>query len=265
MYEGREYASSFGHTFGGTVESHGIRVKNTKAPIQLLFDLDLSDPAIDVKIPGVNRLPLLYGLHYAGQVTDQRYIVHPDRSVEFFGLKRYSPDYVLECPDAFPETSLSLERAGFDSQKAEDALSCLQVFGLRHLPALELERAITLAYDKYWPELSERKNQFEHKDLTKQEYLESEAISPFWQHVNRFCDNPRCSSITYKVTGWIPFKVRGFMRKILCRGDWPIARDISRQESLREIGMWEFEHQELLVIFSHCPLCNTIHVTNQTS
>lgn len=236
VYEGREKASPFEHTYGGTVDSHGIRIKNTRAPLHLLFELDLSDPAIDVRIPGVTRLPLLYGLHFTGEITDQRYIVHPDRSVEFFKLEGYSPDFGLEFPDAFPESPVSLERASFNPHKAEDALSCLQVFGLKHLSESELERAITIAYDN-WPGLDVIEDWIVYKDLTKQEYLEFWGSPPFRQPggISRSCDNPKCSSITH----------------------------VSQQDSVRVIAMCKI--RGILVIFSQCHLCQNIHVTNQTS
>ena len=163
--EFRSTASPFGHTYGGTTAAHGFRVKNVKGAFHLLFDLDLNDPAIDVRIPGVSRLPLLYGLHFAGTTTDQQYIVHPDRRVEVFGLKGQSPDHDLEVPDAFPESPISLEKTAFDPAKADDALSYLQVFGLDHLSESELEKAIAKAYNK-WPGLDVDENWSIYKDST---------------------------------------------------------------------------------------------------
>ena len=262
--ESRNRSSQYQHTYGGTVDGHGIRVRNVRTPFHLLFDLDLRDPAIDVRIPGISRLPLLYGFNYSGTTTDQQYFVRPDKTIDVFGIDSSSPDFGVEIPASFPETPISFENTKYDPKNAEDALSQLQVFGLNHLPASELERAISIAYDK-WPGLDVYEDWSVYRDLTKKEYLELWGSPPFAQPggVSRRCQNPLCGSITYQFARWIPVPFRGLAKHLLQRRALPALGHTYQEDSLRVFAM--LNSAELVLIFSYCHLCHSIHVTNQAS
>ncbi len=255
---------AFAHTQGGTLSSHGISIPELRTPFHLLYDLDLQDPAIDISIPNLDALPLLYGLHYMGTTSDQMYKVGPNRVITVLGHRELTADFDYDVPDSFPELRISFEIRQLDLSRAEDALSMLQVFGLDNLSESELDRALEIAYDD-WPGLDVIEDWVVYKDSTKREYLEFWGSPPFWQPggLSDRCNNPNCPSVKYECYGWIPFPVRGRMRTLLRRENWRFAPDVTQTSTLRIIASCEWDG--ILVVFRLCDACHYIHVTNQAT
>lgn len=252
----------FAHTQGGTLASHGITIPELRTPFHLLFDLDLRDPSIDIMIPNLETLPLLYGLHYMGTTSDQVYKVGPNRVITVLRHRELTADFDYDQPDSFPECNLAFETRQLDLSTAEDALSMLQVFGLDDLNESELNKALDIAYDD-WSGLEVLEDWVVFKDLTRREYLEFWGSPPFWQPggFSDRCDNPNCPSVKYNRHGWLPFPVRGRLRTLLRRQDWQFAPDVTQTSTLRIIASCEWDG--ILLVFRFCDACHCVHVTNQ--
>lgn len=213
------------HTTGGSAST---LVRNSlSVPFDLLFSLDLSDPAVDLDIPLDDQgLPLVYGLDYVGHHGDQRYSINSDGTVDVAEADEFQPDGEHVPTNAEPQ-AMQLVDCQFDLSKAEDALSMLQVFGLSDLSEQELERALEIAYSSRYP-LEVYEDWQVYKDSTKREYLEFWGSKPFWQPggVSAFCSNNTCNGQNACVFA---------------------ACDTGR----------------LLVIFRYCPDCQSILTQNQ--
>jgi len=61
-----EGKSRFQHSFGGPSAHKGTTPRGHKQPLHLLYTLDLHDPAVGLRISGIQNLPLYYGFVYNG-------------------------------------------------------------------------------------------------------------------------------------------------------------------------------------------------------
>jgi hypothetical protein len=217
----------FQHSAGGTAQDTWLRNSDLEAPFDLLFTLDLSDPSIDIKIPGVTRLPLLYGMNYLAD-ADQSYHVINDDTVQVRDARPLKPNRDGDYGVDGTQRPIELVDRNLDLAKAEDALSMLQTFGLNDLDDAELARAIEIAYSgNYALEVIE--DWIVYKDSTRREYLEFWGSPPFWQPsgFSSKCERSHCSGSSVRVIACCPFG-------------------------------------ELLVIFRYCEVCHWIFTTNQT-
>ena len=225
-YLGVPRTDSARHSMGGAAAPL-MAGSSLPLPFDLLFTLDLDDPAIDLELsPNVRWLPLVYGFAYMGYYGEQRYGVYADGTFEVADELSLQPDED-GSPQVSSETGIELVDMGLDLSKAEDALSMLQVFGLGDLSESELERAIEIAYSPGYP-LDVNEDWIVYKDLTKQKYLEFWGSSPFWQPggISTSCSNPECGGQDAQV-----FATCG--------------------------------SSSALVIFRHCPDCQSILTHNQ--
>ena len=216
----------FHHSAGGTAQDTWLRNSGLVVPFDLLFTLDLADPAIDIQIPGVTRLPLLYGMNYLDE-PEQSYQVINDNTVQVRDARRLKYNRVEDYGvDRTPRPIELIDRK-LDLAKAEDALSMLQTFGLNELDEGELARAIEIAYSGDYP-LDVVEDWIVYRDSTKREYLEFWGSPPFRQPggFGSQCEGPNCSSNSVRVIACCPFDA-------------------------------------LLVIFRYCEVCHCIFTTNQ--
>lgn len=95
------------HQFGGVPPHQGIVPAGGTAPWQLLFTIDLTDPAIPIEIPGCRFLCLYNAFQYAHSLIQYRLI--SDSELEFVYQQdltvfssSFAPDPV--CPDVLPES-----------------------------------------------------------------------------------------------------------------------------------------------------------------
>lgn len=213
------------HTIGGSAST---LVRNSLSEsFNLLFTLDLTDPAVDLDIPlNEQRLPLVYGLDYVSYHGDQRYSINPDGTVDVAGAEEFRPGGVHVSTNTEPQ-GMQLVDCQFDLSKAEDALSMLQVFGLSDLSEQELERALEIAYSSRYP-LDVYEDWQVYKDSTKRQYLEFWGSEPFWQPggVSMYCSNKACDGRNARVFATCALET-------------------------------------LLVIFRYCPDCQSILTLNQ--
>ncbi|MFN7894240.1 MAG: hypothetical protein ACK5OC_28390 [Pirellula sp.] len=214
------------HLIGGSGEAV-LYQSRLSVSFDLLVSLDLTDPALDLEIsPNVGRLPLVYGIAYVGNHGAQRYNVLSDGTVKIADENALAPDGE-HVPSNKEERGIELVDCKFDLSRAEDALSMLQVFGLDDLSEREIERALKIAYSGRYA-LDVYEDWIVYKDLTKKQYLEFWGAPPFWQPggISTSCSNEICDGQNVRVFA-------------TC-----------------DIG-------SLLVIYRHCPDCQSILVSNQ--
>ena len=221
-------ASPFKHRIGGDSSEVMLQRDALTVPFDLLATLDLSDPALDrTRLPNVVKLPLVYGIDYVGYHGEQRYTVQEDGKVEIANTNSLKSDGDHTPPWKPTSEFVSLVDCDFDLSRAEDALTMLQVFGLKDLSEDELNRALEIAYsDEY--NLDVMEDWIVYRESTRQEYLEFWGSCPFWQPggVSTSCTKPGCKGDDAQVLATI---------------------DIGR----------------LLVIFRYCPDCQSTLAHNQ--
>ncbi|MEO1529538.1 MAG: hypothetical protein AAFX06_29290 [Planctomycetota bacterium] len=229
--EPRDVQGEYQHTRGGSAMESWLRNESLPLPFDLLFTLDLADPSVDLQIPGIKRLPLLYGMNYVEYSGDQSYRVTAEGTATILGSKNLTPNQGEPLIEAVAEAPVDFVDVGLDLSKAEDALKMLQVFGLGDLDESELQRALDIAYgDDY--NLDVLEDWIVYRESTKQEYLEFWGSQPFWQPggASDTCDTPDCPSGTH-------------------------------DSSVRVIAQCQVE--SLLVIFRYCNVCHTVFTLNQ--
>src|SRR5690348_12514283 len=76
------------HWFGGEPSHKGAIPPGREHPVHLLYDLDLTDPALGLasRFPGVSRLPLYNALQY--NCCDMVYRVVGDDAIEILAMDK---------------------------------------------------------------------------------------------------------------------------------------------------------------------------------
>ena len=119
-----ERSGPFHHIFGGTAADFGYRFINLEHPFHLIYRLDLSDPAIGVKLPGIDYLPLVYGFHYAEYGGEFTYRVSTNGEIAILkstGGLSWNPNFPYGGhPRSFPRRKLSLRQQAYDASVAAE-------------------------------------------------------------------------------------------------------------------------------------------------
>ncbi len=194
----------FDHWFGGRISDFGIRFVNVDdVPLHLLYSLDLVDPSVPVEIPGVTRLPLLYGFRCMSVDTTFIYRALNDTEVELIDPTLFSDDADIPYagyPRHFPASPISFCRERYDPTVAEDALALQGIFGLDGLSGSEMARAIQIAFSEkrydgsvYEYAHVERPKASEYANWTDEQVLRHFGCAPFIQDApSGSCANPDC-------------------------------------------------------------------------
>lgn len=111
---------AYSHWFGGEPTHNGAIPPDREYAVNLLYDLDLTDPQLGLasRFPGLSRLPLYNALQY--NCCDIVYRVVADDAIEIVAMdppKRspWSADFPFEnYPRAFPRTPIHLETVAPD-------------------------------------------------------------------------------------------------------------------------------------------------------
>jgi hypothetical protein len=259
----------FGHTFGGELSEFGIRCINLEQPLHVLYHLNLSDPAVGVKLPGVKWLPLLYGFAYATYDGMIIYRVVNDTEVELIAPAdpQYDPDFPYDnYPKSFPQSAVSFAREPYDPTIAEDALSLAAVFGVDRLSEREMQRAVAIIEREGW-----RTDEF-YSARRPQDFIRSDYRLPFMQGApSKSCDNPECTAeIAYRTEPMEITLPEEFAELV---GGEPIRVEASevRRDSMRVFALHQPESDDELMwgdpfvqlIFEICDVCHCIRVSNQ--
>lgn len=110
--------SAYGHRFGGPVRHEFMGPGSEGLCVHLLYSLDLHDPRLELKLPGVQHLPLYYPFrHHASGLA---YRVRTERTIQIItppdeGVHRFWPYW--DYPEHFPELPVELVPITYEEQK----------------------------------------------------------------------------------------------------------------------------------------------------
>ena len=90
----------FKHTFGGLPRHRGVTPPDFPKPWHLLFTLDLTDPRIELEIPGIRWLSLYNPFNYDSPLIQYRLASDSEVQLVYQGGKKFTPDFPYE---GFPE------------------------------------------------------------------------------------------------------------------------------------------------------------------
>lgn len=102
----------YDHRFGGPARHRGAIPPGQDKPLLLLFDLDLADPNLFLRIPGATRLPLYNPLRFdsCGNVVYQVISNDEIRIVSFGERAEWTLNFPYEgFPDYFPEAAAMVD------------------------------------------------------------------------------------------------------------------------------------------------------------
>lgn len=231
------------HKFGGTLTFEETR-EDCGFPIHLLYDLDLSDPLIDIKIPNVKRLPLIYCFSYENQRMEVGYQIvsetqltfyfNPDERIELSSDERFP---MKDFPTSFPTIPVELKSTQFNPSNPEDAGKYFNVFGISKLSPND-QQAFLDGFLAWW-------NQFAPEPWTgtMEELLEYHSGPTVQQHPASRCPNPKCRNHNQR-------------RKMNIFALIP-------SDPHPGISLWGKGGRGTQIVFEICPECSSIVASNQ--
>lgn len=276
--EQKEGPNAHGHSFGGDPNTFGLKFVRVsplwrwlgwkfvalKKPLHLLYRLNLNDPAIPIRLPGITWLPLCYDFGYSAYDGKCIYRVVDDSCVELIWPEKpkFDPNFPYpKYPSSYAQSNLCLEKVPYDAKQADDALSLAAVFGVDELPPAEMQKAIKFVAE----------NTGLMKTWCGEEYgwepahvVESMYPRPFLQGApSRECENPHCTAEVVRHSTAITFEVPEFDATVNVPSR-PVRRD-----SLTTFALYESEIRDspvlddIQLIFQLCDACHCITVRNQ--
>jgi len=228
------------HVFGGPPLHRGVVPPGCKRSMHLLFEFDLTDEELGLRIPGVTRLPLYYPFfHYVGAVG-YRVVSETEIKILTRGHKERNPD----DPEPGAAAQLPFRPAwicdpGFDLLDPEHALSYTGIFPLESLSRQDQKRMRLAMKQRY-------------RDLTGLEPPRSvaELVSyfgswPFWQgRPQDPCPDPSCPNHT-------------------AEGSLHVLLLIRRTQLGAGVRLFDGYGRYIRIIFLICPLCHALIATNE--
>ena len=261
-------AGGFEHCFGGGSESFGLRFVNVDTPFHLVYRLDLSDPAIPIRLEGIDYLPLVYGFHYAAFNGTFIYRVLNNLEIEIVDPAElnYDPDFPYAGhPASFPSSPIALQQMPYDRTIAEDALSLQGVFGLDGLSASEMARAVNICLSHH-PYYSQYKLD---SNWTDEDVVRIHGCAPFMQgSPAKSCGNPDCTAETAYHVEEMEIEFSAEEAEFFGEKAMKIDAHNVRVDTMRVIAIHELNPNDKLMwdvqlIFEFCDCCHCIRVSNQ--
>lgn len=233
----------FQHSFGGPHDRKGTSRDDCNGIlIHLLHRIDLTDPLVPLKIPGMRWMPFYYCFDFRVNELGYR-LVSDDELVVFFPDDDPNVSTSEEWPDKnypleFPRSAIRVESLQYDPTIREDAYDWAGVFGISKL-SKEDQRFIK-------QQVANRMAGLRLKIPKTERDFDQALIHPFGQGKPVGpCLNPECSNR----------KVRSSLNTIALMPAEPI-------KGIHTFGRWGDGVQ---LIFQKCPKCHTIRVSNQSS
>ena len=90
---GDGYKTEYGHTFGGPPRHEGVVFNGCDKPWHLLFNLNLDDPHLRLKIPGLKWLPLYNALQYDSAYIQYRVLSDSEIQIVHQSKTVWTPDF----------------------------------------------------------------------------------------------------------------------------------------------------------------------------
>ncbi len=234
----RGVASPFGHMFGGSAEYTGMTAYPQQPAVHVLFRLNLNDPAVGIRLPNTQWLPLLCAIRYGA--CDLGYRVESDSRVRILHQKEQKPwdGFPYDAyPESLPAQKVALEETPYDPTNPKHALRYAGVFGY---DALTPEQRADLArhvveVGLFVPGIMDSQ--------TPEEFLEQNG----WPFVQGppvdDCPDPSCPN----------YGRRSSLR--------PFAIFQEGEKSFRQL--WGRSCDDLQIIYQICPKCCAIRTNNQ--
>jgi hypothetical protein len=236
--------SPFGHAFGGAADYSGLAYSEDQPPVHLLFRLNMDDPAVGVRVPGVQWLPLLCAIRYGA--CDLGYRVLSNDAVKILHHKETKPwdDFPYEgYPEKLPAKPLLLQPGDHDPDRPKDAYVLAGAFGSEILTPGQFARLT-------------------HFIVENELYQDPDMIGGWWESPEQYLRDPEAFS-------W-PF-VQGRPDQNCPDQTCP---NHGQRGALRTIAVFEEDKSEarrlwgphcenLQIIHQICPQCAAIRVSNQ--
>ncbi len=234
--------SKYEHTFGGPHDRKGTSREHCGGIlIHLLHRLDLTDPAVPIRIPGLRWLPFYYCFDFRANELGYQ-LVSDEELVTFFPKNDPNVSKEESWPDdegyplEFPSSSIKITAYDYDPTDLDDAYQWAGVFGIGKLSKPDQKAA-----KERVAELMEGLGFY---PLETEEQFAETLFSPFMQgKPNSPCLNPKCSNR----------KKWGSLTSIALMPAEPV-------EGVHTFGRWGSGVQ---LIFQLCPKCFTVRVSNQ--
>ncbi len=204
--------NKYKHTFGGPAYHEGIIVPKLNRPAHLLLRLDLKDPALGFKFPGLRWLPIYFVFH-SGRFC---YRVLSDERVEIFNMPfaKGVPREIREFYDKFPvhlgEDRVSISTKLYDPHDVDMLVNYGRIFGGGMLKVKEKKQLKEYIEDEqpgliFDPEGEPPYDSFE--DLL--DVLSSLVLHPLGYPQEIRCPNPACpdQSKAAEMTFWMQMRV----------------------------------------------------------
>ena len=183
-------SNRYRHFFGGTAKDYGIRFKNAKHPLHIIYWLNTSDPLVPISIDGISHVPLLFPFAYG---TSCGYSIESNNEVTFYAHND-NPCPPWDAPRCFPANSTSFALEPYNPRDPVDALNYKGVFGWEELTDADRDSAVRIAVEEY--RISPDEGPDENWDLDD---IVSAMYDPPFRQLARpilVCDNPKCKSDT---------------------------------------------------------------------
>lgn len=233
--------SKYGHTFGGPHDRKGTsREVCNGILIHLLHRLDLTDPEIPFKIPGIRWLPLYYCFDFRANDLGYR-LISDEELVTYFPTDDPNVSKDESWPDddyplEFPKSKIKIVPCDYDPTDLDDAYQWAGVFGIGKLSkrdqAAAKRRAADLAEGLgfYAPQTDHEFDEALHFP-----FMQGKPVSP--------CLNPMC----------VNRKKKGQLTTIA----------LVPAEPVKGVHTFGKEGDGVQLIFRVCPKCYTIRVSNE--
>jgi hypothetical protein len=228
------------HVFGGPPLHRGVVPPGCKRPMHLLFEFDLSDEELGLRIPGVTRLPLYYPFFHWTEAVGYRVVSETEIKVLTRGHQERDPDDPESPASAqLPFRSAEVFDPGFDLLDPEFALSYTGIFPLDSLSKQDQKRMCAAMKQRY-------------HELTGLEPPRSVAELvyyfgswPFWQgRPQDPCPDPTCPNHT----------VEGSMHVLLLMRETRLGAGVQ---------LFDGYGRYTRIIFLICPRCHALIATNE--
>lgn len=231
----------YAHTFGGPPDREGASPADCGGIlIHLLHRLDLTDPAVPVRVPGVRWLPLYYCFDF--RVNDLGYrLVSDDRLVTYFpanecNVSDHESWPADDYPAAFPASPITVAAHPYDPTDREDAYAWAGVFGIDRLS--KRDRAVLKR------RAAKEADLFGYPPPETDDELQPFLTLPFLQgRPTDACLNPDCPNHT------APGRLRTFALMP--------AEPVPGVQTFGPLG------SEVRLIFQICDRCSTIRASNE--
>jgi hypothetical protein len=241
------------HSFGGPVRHRGTTMPEVGREVHLLYNFDLTDPKLGLKIPHLRWLPIYYpfrnndgGFSYR-VVSDDEIVPLTKPWTKADGKRK---DFFQDFPAPFRKRYIHLRERAYDSRDPIDVSLFAPMFGLDPGLTAAQKRKLYKALEQecYW--LRDEDGRCRYDTLETLVPHVGSVLSPL-SFPEPCCPNPACDY--HKEFGKLNFFF------LLCPGEF----DTYRHEKVifKEIAGADSGQLRGLI----CPRCHTVDISNAST